>query len=97
MIITQKKRSRFGTGLEAIRVPGLGTLIEVDADPDDTANVAQISESDSGVVSATFINLTVTGDLAVAGSITAGSYNIVCYEDQVVCNENEVVTHASLE
>jgi len=104
MIIPQIKKSRFGTGTEAIRVTGLGTLVEVDADSQNNEYVAQISEADTTKAnSPTFNNVTITGDLtvagdiSVAGSMVAGSYNIVCYEDQVVCNNNEVVTYASLE
>ena len=47
MIIPRKLKSRFGTGVDAIRVDGLGSLVEVDADLEDNKRTAQISETDS--------------------------------------------------
>ena len=47
MIIPRTIKSRFGTGTDAIRRPGLASLVEVDADPDIRGAVAQISSADT--------------------------------------------------
>lgn len=49
MIIPQIKKSRFGSGIEAIRVPGQGVLVEVDAfrEDEERESIAQIAESDT--------------------------------------------------
>ena len=46
MIAPRTVNSRFGTGIEAIRVPGYGVLVEVDADEEDRQSITQVSEAE---------------------------------------------------
>jgi len=86
--VTVNSTSPMGIVVNSVTYAGDGTFVDVSA----IGSISTASAAEPGTLTPTFTSVTITNDLIVGGTVWADTYNIVCFENTVVCDNNIVVT-----